>query len=144
MPGLHMIRVRPGSLSTSPTCASAPWRQQGAALLLHGLPTQTRLTPPRDGRLPGRDMEVSKESRVIRRPALPHGCRDPAHIYDDRIVTAWARAGVRRIATARQASKASEASIVVKPEAATRTEGGARDPVLGPMPGNWTCSQSPD
>src|SRR5215207_8546664 len=57
-----MIRVRPGSLSTSRTCAGAPWRQQGAALLLHGLPTQTRLTPPRDGRLPGRDMEVSKES----------------------------------------------------------------------------------
>jgi hypothetical protein len=38
-------------------------------------------------------------------PALPRGRRDPAHIQDDRIVTAWARAGVRRIATATQASK---------------------------------------
>ncbi len=41
-PGLRRIRVRPGWLSTSPTCASAPWRQQGAALVLHGLPTPTR------------------------------------------------------------------------------------------------------
>ncbi len=84
---------------------------------------QPGLRPPRDGGRPG-GMEVSKEPRAIRRPALPHGRRDPAHIQDDRIVTAWARAGVRRIATARQASKASEASIVVKPEAATRTAGG--------------------
>jgi hypothetical protein len=80
-PGLRMIRVRAGWLSTSRTCASAPWRQQGAALVLHGLPTPTRLTPPRDGRRPG-DAEVSKESRVIRR--------------------------VRRIATAAQASKTGE------------------------------------
>jgi hypothetical protein len=50
-PGVCMIRVRPGSLSTSRTCASAPWRQQEAALLQR-LPTQTRLTPPRDGRPP--------------------------------------------------------------------------------------------
>ncbi len=31
-----------GWLSTSRTCASAPWRQQGAALVLHGLPTPIR------------------------------------------------------------------------------------------------------
>jgi len=38
-------------------------------------------------------------------PALPHGRRDPAHIQDDRIVTAWARAGVGRIATAGQQAR---------------------------------------
>jgi hypothetical protein len=69
--------------------------------VLHGLPTQTPLTPPRDGRLPG-DLEVSKEPRASDGPALPHGRRALAHIQDDRIVTAWVRAGVGRIATSGQ------------------------------------------
>ena len=44
--------------------------------MLHGLPTQTPLTPPRDGRLLG-DVEALKESRVIRRGPVEHlktGC----------------------------------------------------------------------
>jgi hypothetical protein len=61
-------------------------------------------------------------------PALPHGRRDPSHIEDDgslRLGPAQVSDGSQpQRRQARQAIKASEASMAVKPEAATRTAGG--------------------